>query len=80
MPQVAGDSGGAAEAVVDGETGLVVDDPADPGAVAEAIRTLLADPPLRRRMGRAARTRVQESFDNDVLASRLAEALAGVAV
>ena len=80
VPQVAGDSGGAPEAVLDGVTGLVVDDPSDPGAVAEAIRTLLADPPLRRRMGRAARTRVQESFDTDVLASRLAEALAGVAV
>ena len=54
--------------------------PVRPGAVAEALRTLLADPTLRRRMGRAARARVQESFDNDVLASRLAEALAGVAV
>ncbi len=80
VPQVAGDSGGATEAVLDGETGLVVHDPSDPGAVAEAIRTLLADPPLRRRMGRAARSRVQESFDTDVLASRLAEALAGVAI
>lgn len=80
VPQVAGDSGGATEAVLDGETGLVVEDPSDPGVVAEAIRTLLADPPLRRRMGRAARRRVQESFDTDVLASRLAEALAGVAI
>jgi phosphatidylinositol alpha-1,6-mannosyltransferase len=80
VPQVAGDSGGAPEAVLDGVTGLVVDAPSDPGAVAEAIRTLLADPTLRRRMGRAARTRVQESFDTDVLASRLAEALAGVAI
>jgi phosphatidyl-myo-inositol dimannoside synthase len=80
VPQVAGDSGGASEAVLDGLTGLVVHNPSDPGMVAEAVRTLLADPPLRRRMGRAARTRVQESFDNDVLASRLAEALAGVAV
>ena len=80
VPQVAGDSGGAPEAVLDGITGLVVDDPSNPGAVAEAIRTLLADPPLRRRMGSAARMRVQESFDTDVLASRLAEALAGVAI
>lgn len=80
VPQVAGDSGGASEAVLDGQTGLVVGDPTDPGAVAEAIRTLLADPPLRRKMGRAARRRVQESFDTDVLASRLAEALAGVAI
>ena len=80
VPQVAGDSGGASEAVVDGETGLVVADPGDPGVVAEALRSLLADPNRRRRMGRAARSRVQESFDNDVLASRLADVLAGVAV
>ena len=80
VPQVAGDSGGAPEAVLDGVTGLVVEAPEDPGAVAEALRSLLADPARRRRMGRAARARVQEDFDNDVLASRLAEALAGVAV
>ncbi len=76
VPQVAGDSGGASEAVLDGETGLVVRNPGDPGAVAEALRSLLADPRRRRRMGRAARARVQGSFDNDVLASRLAAALA----
>ena len=80
VPQVAGDSGGASEAVVHGETGLVVPNPGDPGAVAEALRSLLADPNRRRRMGRAARSRVQESFDNDVLASRLADTLAGVAI
>ena len=80
VPQIAGDSGGASEAVSDGVTGLVVETPGDPGAVAEAMRSLLADPTLRRRMGRAARVRVQESFDNDVLASRLADALAGVAI
>ena len=80
VPQIAGDSGGAAEAVLDGVSGLVVERPEDPGAVAEALRCLLADPAGRRRMGRAARARVQESFDNDVLASRLAEALAGVAI
>ena len=80
VPQVAGDSGGASEAVLHGKTGLVVADPANPGAVAEALRTLLADPANRRRMGKAARSRVQEAFDNDVLASRLAEALARVAI
>ncbi len=77
-PQVAGDSGGAAEAVADGETGLVVRRPEDPGAVAEAIRTLLADRALRQRMGRAARRRALASFDYDRLAPRLAAALAEV--
>ena len=79
VPQIAGDSGGAAEAVVHGETGLVVHDPEDPGRVAEALRTLLAEPKLRKRMGRAARARAQASYDFDVLASRLASTLAKVA-
>jgi phosphatidyl-myo-inositol dimannoside synthase len=80
VPQIAGNSGGAAEAVVNGTTGLVVDEPGDPGRVAEALRTLLVDPRLRARMGKAARVRAQGSFDYDVLASRLASTLAEVAV
>jgi len=78
VPQVAGDSGGAAEAVEHGITGLVVDEPGDPGAVAVAIRRLLVDPDLRRRMGRDARARAEAAFDYDRLAPRLAEALAEV--
>jgi phosphatidylinositol alpha-1,6-mannosyltransferase len=79
VPQIAGDSGGAAEAVVDGVTGLVVADPGDPGALAEALRTLLVDPARRRRMGQAGRKRAEASFDYDVLASRLASTLEKVA-
>jgi phosphatidylinositol alpha-1,6-mannosyltransferase len=79
VAQIAGDSGGAAEAVVDGVTGLVVAEPDDPGSVAEALRALLADPKLRRRMGAAGRARVLGSFDYDVLASRLASTLEKVA-
>ena len=47
VPQVAGESGGAAEAVDDGVTGLVVDRPDDPTAVAEAFEALLDDPAKR---------------------------------
>jgi phosphatidylinositol alpha-1,6-mannosyltransferase len=79
VPQVAGDSGGAAEAVVDGVTGLVVGEPDDPGSVAQALRTLLADPKLRKRMGSAGQKRAREFFDYDVLASRLASTLEKVA-
>jgi phosphatidylinositol alpha-1,6-mannosyltransferase len=75
VPQIAGDSGGAAEAVVHGVTGLVVDVPEDPGSVAEALRTLLADPKSRVRMGAAARVRAVEVYDYDLLASRLASTL-----
>jgi D-inositol-3-phosphate glycosyltransferase len=64
--------------VVDGDTGLVVADPSDPGAVAHALRQLLADDDRRRRMGRAARARVEQSFGYDLLARRLAHALADV--
>jgi phosphatidyl-myo-inositol dimannoside synthase len=74
-PQIAGDSGGAADAVVHGVTGLVVDEPDEPGSVATALRTLLADPKLRRRMAAAGRARVAGSFDYDFLASRLARTL-----
>lgn len=75
VPQVAGDSGGAAEAVEDEVTGLVVRHPEEPAEVALAIRRLLADDGLRRRMGEAARRRALASFDYGQLAPRLARAL-----
>jgi phosphatidylinositol alpha-1,6-mannosyltransferase len=78
VPQVAGESGGAAEAVEDGETGIVVARPRDVGDVAAALRRLIDDPALRERMGQAARVRAQACFDYGVLAPRLAQALAEV--
>jgi phosphatidyl-myo-inositol dimannoside synthase len=75
VPQVAGRSGGAHEAVVNCETGLVVDDPADPRAVAAALRTLLEDASMRHRLGEAARKRAKEEYDYDLLAARLRAAL-----
>jgi phosphatidyl-myo-inositol dimannoside synthase len=78
VPQVAGASGGAVEAVVDGVTGVVVGRPTDVGSAARAIGRLLADPDLRRRMGKASRQRAEASFDYDKLAPRLAASLADV--
>jgi len=78
VPQIAGDSGGAAEAVEDGVTGLVLRRPGDPGELAFALRRLLVDDALRARLGSQARRRAQASFDYDRLAGRLAEALAQV--
>ena len=75
VPQVAGHSGGAAEAVVHGETGLVVRDPRDPGAAADALARLLDDPTLRERMAIAGRERAVAGYAYDVLALRLADAL-----
>jgi phosphatidylinositol alpha-1,6-mannosyltransferase len=79
VPQVAGRSGGAGEAVEHGRTGFVVNQPTDPEAVAAAIGTLLDDEALRARMGAAARQRVEEEFDYDRLAARLGTALASAA-
>ncbi len=75
LPQIAGRSGGADEAVVDGVTGLIVDAPDRPQAVADALRTLALDPERRRAMGTAARTRVEQHFDYQTLADRLSEAI-----
>jgi phosphatidylinositol alpha-1,6-mannosyltransferase len=75
VPQVAGRSGGASEAVIDGETGFVVDDPSDPGKVASALRRILSDPDLNRSMGEASRRRVVESYDYENLSLRLGATL-----
>jgi phosphatidylinositol alpha-1,6-mannosyltransferase len=75
VPQVAGDSGGAAEAVADGETGIVVRHPEQVDEVVAAYVELLDDPERRRRMGQAARARAVAEFSYDVLAERLGRSL-----
>jgi glycogen(starch) synthase len=57
-PVVATRVGGLPEAVVDGETGLLVP-PEDETALAAAIARLLRDPSLARRLGEQARPSVQ---------------------
>jgi glycosyltransferase involved in cell wall biosynthesis len=60
-PVVATAVGGTDEAVVHGETGLLVP-PADPAALAAAIRAILTDPAMAERLGMAGRARVQREF------------------
>lgn len=76
VPQIAGASGGAAEAVADGETGLVVHEPHMVDAVSHALDRLLSDPDLRMRLGLAARRRVVHEFAHEVLAERYRTAIA----
>lgn len=76
VPQVAGDSGGAAEAVLDGETGFVVHDPSDATSVAQRLAQLLDDPSGSARMAAAGRARAVAEFSYDGLAARLGAALA----
>ena len=75
VPAVAGDSGGSAEAVADGETGLVVRRSGDSLRVAEALGDLIDDESRRLEMGRRARARAEAEFSYDVLAARLREGL-----
>jgi glycosyltransferase involved in cell wall biosynthesis len=60
-PVVASDVGSVAEAVIDGETGLLVP-PGDASALVAALRRLLDDPELRRRMGERGRSLARERF------------------
>lgn len=69
-PVVVGDSGGAREALVDGETGILVDG-AVVASVADAVAALLGDPALARRMGEAGRARVERSHTWPAIAERL---------
>ena len=75
VPQIAGDSGGAAEAVVDGSTGYVIRDPSNVESVVRRLRQLLGDSSTRNTMGMAARSRAVAEFDYAVLVTRLSNAL-----
>nr|WSZ95614.1 glycosyltransferase family 4 protein [Streptomyces sp. NBC_00857] len=78
LPVIAGDSGGAPDAVLDGETGWVVrGGPPEVAAreSAERIVTLLQDESLRREMGERGREWVESRWRWDLLAERLRELL-----
>ena len=70
-PQIAGASGGSAEAVINGETGLVVANPKSATEVASAMRTLLKNPNLQTQMSVAGRNRVVKELTYDILATKL---------
>lgn len=70
---VASDVGGVAEAVVDGQTGLLVR-PRDQEGLTAALRRLVEDPGLRQQLGRAGQALVRERFTAPTMA-RAYEAL-----
>jgi phosphatidylinositol alpha-1,6-mannosyltransferase len=69
-PVVVGDSGGARESLVDGETGVLVDG-RRVSEVAAAVAELLADPARARAMGDAGRARVLRSHTWPAIAATL---------
>ena len=76
VPQVAGESGGAAEAVAHERTGLVMGRPDAVAQVACTLSDLLGDRERRTEMGREARRRAEAEFSYDVLARRLRAGIA----
>ena len=75
---VAAQVGGLPEVISDGVDGLLVA-PEDPAALAGAVRRLLLDATARRRLGAAARARVESSFAAPKVAARMAALYAEVA-
>ncbi|MEU4567171.1 glycosyltransferase family 4 protein [Micromonospora sp. NPDC023956] len=76
LPVVAGDSGGAPDAVREGETGYVVRG-RDVAQLADRVATLLADRDLARQFGAAGRAWVEREWRWETQAQRLAALLAG---
>lgn len=72
-PIVTSDHGGTKEIVRHGIDGFVVPQGTVP-PLADALRTLLANPSMRERMGRSARDRIAREFTVDLLAARTVEA------
>jgi phosphatidyl-myo-inositol dimannoside synthase len=76
LPVVAGDSGGAPDAVREGETGFVVPG-RDVAALADRLIMLLRDPALARKLGAAGREWTQREWTWDRRALELRDMLAG---
>jgi phosphatidylinositol alpha-1,6-mannosyltransferase len=77
-PVVGGRSGGIPDAVIDGQTGLLVD-PLDGGEIAKAVVRLLTEPALAARLGAQGRRRAVEELTWPRAADRFAEILSRVA-
>lgn len=72
VPVVSTNRGGPSETLADGETGFLVP-PGRADLIAARVVTLLANDELRRRMGRAGRSRVEERFTVSRYAARMTE-------
>ena len=73
-PVIEGLSGGTIEAVLDGETGLIVD-PTSESEVTGAISSLLDDTDKGVIMGKRARQRIEKEFDWRILAENVLKIL-----
>ncbi len=61
-PVVASAVGGIQDQIIDGESGILIEDPTDLEAFADAFRNLIADPEMAEAIGTAAKERVKQRF------------------
>ena len=71
-PQICTASGAQTEYLRDGVSAIIVP-PANPGAIAQAMRALASDPELRQQMGTAAFADFHQLLDWNVFTSRLSK-------
>jgi len=76
-PVVASAVGGIVDQIVDGEHGLLLDDPGDLPGFGRAVASLLQDPALSERLGRAAQARATSEYLGDRHLVQYGELLAG---
>ena len=70
IPVIASTVGSIPEVITDGENGFLVE-PGDVAALADRMKQLADDAKLRRRMGAAARKRVEKEFSIDAMTDRI---------
>jgi phosphatidylinositol alpha-1,6-mannosyltransferase len=73
-PVIGGRSGGVEDAIVDGETGFLVD-PMDTRAISDILIRLLKDPELAGRIGKQGRRRILSAFTWDAIAKSVIPAI-----
>ena len=74
-PVIGGNNGGVVDAVIDGQTGLLVDTSTDHVPTRTALRALLEDPERAREMGRIGKERARREFGWPYIAQGFALAL-----
>ena len=77
LPAIVGDSGGAVDAVIDGETGYLVDG-TNTAEIAERIAYLFANPDVAKKMGEAGRNWVTQEWTWDQNFKKLDGLLSGL--
>ena len=70
-PVIGGKTGGAEDAVIDGQTGILLDDPRDVEKVSNSIVKLVSDENLAKQMGKSGRERADKYFSWNSMAEKL---------